>query len=342
MKIKTGDKVKFLNEKGEGIVTKVKGNIVFVEIEEGFDLPFEINQVIKIDAPHSKGEITKEIISAPFAEKKMEEEEDNLDWDEELVDSESIYLAFVPENVNNLFESDLLMNLVNDCSYNTYYSCSFKKQHSYVLIKSGFLRSKEKCSLIKIERNDVDTYSTLKVDLLFLKDKDSEPLSPVSEMIKLRPVKFYKESSYTVNCFFSSKAHLIRVYSKSENAIPFSHSPESLKNIFLQKEKKEKGKISKPNEGLIEAEIDLHIEELIDNIRGLSNAAIVNIQLNHFRAALENAISTGVKRLIVIHGVGNGRLKEEVRKVLKTYDGISYRDGSYARFGFGATEVSIH
>jgi hypothetical protein len=64
-------------------------------------------------------------------------------------------------------------------------------------------------------------------------------------------------------------------------------------------------------------EIDLHIEKLRNNPRGLSNAEIVKIQLDTLEHYLQLAIVHRQDRLIVIHGLGKGRLRDEVHNILK-------------------------
>jgi len=64
------------------------------------------------------------------------------------------------------------------------------------------------------------------------------------------------------------------------------------------------------------------------------------VQLKHFQKALDKAITERYKKLIVIHGVGNGRLKHEVRTLLSA-ENFRFYDGSYAKYGYGATEVLI-
>ena len=88
-------------------------------------------------------------------------------------------------------------------------------------------------------------------------------------------------------------------------------------------------------------EIDLHIEELMDSHKNLTNYEILSIQLERFEKELQYALSNGIKKLIVIHGVGNGKLKQEILAILKTVDGIEYFDASYKDYGYGATEIRI-
>lgn len=91
----------------------------------------------------------------------------------------------------------------------------------------------------------------------------------------------------------------------------------------------------------VEDEIDLHIENLIDSWKNLSNGEIVNIQLAAARKKLDWSILNGKHRLLIIHGVGNGTLKSEVRKLINSYPGIRCEDGSFGLYGVGATMVHL-
>jgi len=86
----------------------------------------------------------------------------------------------------------------------------------------------------------------------------------------------------------------------------------------------------------------LHIEELIDSHSGLTNSEILSVQLERFEKEIQYCLSNGIKKLIVIHGVGNGKLKQEIVSILKTIDDITYYDASYKNYGYGATEILIH
>ena len=44
----TGDKVKFLNAVGGGIVKKIQGGMAYVEDETGFDMPFAPDELIRM------------------------------------------------------------------------------------------------------------------------------------------------------------------------------------------------------------------------------------------------------------------------------------------------------
>ena len=89
-------------------------------------------------------------------------------------------------------------------------------------------------------------------------------------------------------------------------------------------------------------EVDLHIHELIDGHGRMSNSEIIAIQLEHFERTLRIAENKKIPRVVYIHGVGQGVLRAEIRKMLhQYYPHCEFMDASYAVYGYGATEVRI-
>lgn len=88
-------------------------------------------------------------------------------------------------------------------------------------------------------------------------------------------------------------------------------------------------------------EVDLHLHELVDNERGMSDGEKLQYQLSYFERMLATAIRERKRRLIVIHGVGEGVLREEVRKVLQYYEHLRFDDADPRRYGYGATAVEL-
>lgn len=87
-------------------------------------------------------------------------------------------------------------------------------------------------------------------------------------------------------------------------------------------------------------ELDLHIEQLVDNIKGLTNAEIIHIQLTTLQRYINIAIGHRQERMVVIHGLGKGKLREEVHNVLKGIPEVArYKNEWSGRYGFGATEI---
>ncbi len=87
-------------------------------------------------------------------------------------------------------------------------------------------------------------------------------------------------------------------------------------------------------------EVDLHIEKLADNWKSLTNLEILGIQLNEFQHYLDLAISQHQHSMIVIHGVGSGKLRDEVHEILKTVPEVKFFVNQYhPLYGYGATEI---
>lgn len=105
------------------------------------------------------------------------------------------------------------------------------------------------------------------------------------------------------------------------------------KRSFVR-EKKDKG------DGFV-LEIDLHIEKLVPNKRGMSNYDILTLQADTAKRQLEFAIKNRMPKVVFIHGVGEGILKAELDFLLGRYEGITFGDADYQKYGLGATEVYI-
>lgn len=130
---------------------------------------------------------------------------------------------------------------------------------------------------------------------------------------------------------------LIAVSKETHSEASFKYIPEGEE---VKVEKKKLSKRHKKNSGLV-WEVDLHIEELILSHRNMTNFEIVQYQLRHCEGTLNRAHKQKVHKLIIIHGRGEGVLKEEVLRLLKKYP-VAVQDADYRTYGFGATEVRFY
>ena len=88
--------------------------------------------------------------------------------------------------------------------------------------------------------------------------------------------------------------------------------------------------------------IDLHIHELIEDQSGLQERTKLDVQLNHFERMMRIAGEQRVKRVIFIHGVGKGVLRNQIRTRLDSYyPDCNVRDANPREYGAGATEVIL-
>tara|TARA_R110002124_G_scaffold162890_1_gene330226 strand:+ start:903 stop:1406 length:504 start_codon:yes stop_codon:yes gene_type:complete len=88
-------------------------------------------------------------------------------------------------------------------------------------------------------------------------------------------------------------------------------------------------------------EKDLHIHELIDDSRAMTNYQMLNLQMIEAEKALKKAKRAKAIKLIFIHGVGEGKLRSELHQWLSGIENISFYDASFLKYGAGATEVDL-
>lgn len=88
-------------------------------------------------------------------------------------------------------------------------------------------------------------------------------------------------------------------------------------------------------------EVDLHIEKLVSDTHGMTNHDLLNIQVDTAQRQLEFAIRKGIQKVVFIHGVGAGTLKEELNYLFNRYEGVRSYEADYQKYGLGATEIFI-
>jgi hypothetical protein len=86
--------------------------------------------------------------------------------------------------------------------------------------------------------------------------------------------------------------------------------------------------------------VDLHIEKLTDSWKHLSNFEILTIQLKAFEKFYDLSVAHHQPSLTIIHGVGTGKLKDEIHELLKARREVKSFVNQYnANYGYGATEI---
>jgi dsDNA-specific endonuclease/ATPase MutS2 len=73
----------------------------------------------------------------------------------------------------------------------------------------------------------------------------------------------------------------------------------------------------------------------------MDNSEMLNLQLETAKRQLDFAISKRIQKVVFIHGVGAGVLKEELHYLFRRYDNVKYYDADYQKYGLGATEVYV-
>ena len=341
MRLKVGDRVKFLNDTGAGKLTRiVDKNTGMVQIDEGFEVPVLLKELVpesgmnpyeqqeEQDVEHT-GDSPPEQFggSAPTrSEPEME--------DEELV------LAFLPENNTSDFRS----YLINSTSYRIFYVISRDQAGEQIRYHSGELEEGTKVFMGNYHPRDHADHAVFRIQSIFHKEGFFKQVQPVDALISIRGSNFLDPGEPVENDYFNEKALVFTVYDfRKKYSASLEVDPEEIRKALYTKGDQKDPKRSSPGkkQKAIE-EVDLHIESLVEDSSGLSNGEILEIQMSRFRTVMDTLLRHKPGRAVLIHGVGNGKLKLELRKTLdREYRTARYQDASFKEYGYGATMVIV-
>ena len=341
--VKIGDKVKFLNDVGGGIVTGYAGkNMVYVENYDGFEIPYPVSELVNVDAPgmnkNEKPE-TKPVQPVKKADPVVSEPAGT--WVKGK-DAAQFYFCFVPADAGNPMSGDITLFLVNDSNFTLMFRFVYIKPSGINTMKTGTLHPNSKVMLSSFGQNLLSDLPEFGFQLIYFLSNENEWQTPVMKRFKINPLKFFKESSFQFNKFLGQNAMTLQISQNIQSAEMDKLTEEDFQKVVKEKmDIKEETKPVRHRTPEI-VEVDLHINELIDNSAGLNNSEILEIQKDKVISEMKEAIQFGVKRIVFIHGVGQGVLKQEIYKLLKTRFGkYNYQDASFREYGFGATMVIL-
>lgn len=345
--MKTGDKVRFLNTTGGGIVKGFQGkDIALVEDEEGFDIPVLIRECVVIE-PANDAQVrqsskpTTEVQQRSVTNNKIEEEYKV----EETKEGEqlAVLLAYLPIDIKSLSTTDFECYLINDSNYYLSYNYMSKSDDGWLSRNTGIIEPNTRLFIDefnKVELNDLE-----RICLQFFAYKKDKPFTlknSYSVELHLDTVKFYKLHSFKENDYFEDEAIVYPMVRRDLAERELIISAEEIELAIKQKEQRPRIQpiVKKEKDSIIE--IDLHANELLDNTNGLSSGDILEYQLTKVREAMDENRKNKGQKIIFIHGKGDGVLKKAILKELSTnYKSAYIQDASFREYGYGATMVII-
>ena len=362
MSVCVGDNVRFLNDVGGGKVTRIKGKVAYVLIDQGFEIPVNVSELVivskeKLTSPEptpsaEKAPVNDLQISYNYIEREEveyeedEEIEEPVSMQEEVIENKNqdFYLAFVTESNSKSGENGVKLYLINDSDFHILYSIGIFENGSHALLDAGTLEPQLKVFISDISKESYPGLQGFSCQCLKFKKGIYNTEDVIDEELKIKSFKLLTSNTFKENDYFDFPAWILPLNSLRTIEEKYIPEKEIILKVVQEKEKKEKdrSKLFKKRPEPLLVEVDLHIQELIDDYRGMSNAEMLNLQLSKFASELESAISDKVHRIVFIHGVGNGTLKMALRKQLdELYSHLQYQDASYKEYGYGATMVIL-
>ncbi|MCM1337811.1 MAG: DUF2027 domain-containing protein [Candidatus Amulumruptor caecigallinarius] len=373
--VKTGDSVRFLNSTGGGRVARVEGRMAYVVDEDGFETPVLTGELVVVAsaadteariagtmpadsaiprpmaaaAPKAPATPSKEIPSpfAPaFAPSIPPIEE--TDYGDKL----NVVLAYEPHDIKAISTTPFDAYLVNDSNY--YLSVAYMLSEDgsdWELIAQTVIEPNTQALLDEVDRAKLARMSHIALQFVAFKvDRAFRSKMPVWFERKLDLTKFFKLHSFKANTYFDSDVLALDIVIDDRPAIPQESAPvEELRKALIQKQREKPARrpvTRRPKKSVRERdgilEVDLHINELLDNTIGMSPADILNYQIDTFRRVMDENASAHGRKIVFIHGKGDGILRNALTKELAhRYKMHSVQDASFREYGFGATQVTI-
>ncbi len=336
MKYQIGDEILVLHSNEEGRVVEIMNDkMVMIEVR-GVKFPAYMDQ---IDFPYFKRFTEKKLV-----EKKKEKVFiDNIPKEKptptKVKMADGVWLSFIPKFSLDEFNDEVVdllkIHLLNhtDKNYAFHYAQKFTNESDFEL--NAEILSFHDFYLHDISFASVNDSPSFHFDFSLLSpEKKKAPHFETS--LKLKPKQVFQR--------------IEEMKQKNEPTIPYK-----LFDVYPDKIDEDKFELTglaakgykvyeanKIRQNLEPARtvVDLHIEKLSDNWKHLSNFEILSIQLDEFEKWFHLAVAHHQPSLIIIHGVGSGKLRDEIHDILKTRKEVKTFINQYdARFGYGATEI---
>ncbi len=321
MKFRVGQKVRSLHDKGEGVVVSLI-DASYVEVDFGDDFPFDIHiqDLIPVDTAEeqylggsSEGTITQDGPLDPESRLPLTLGTSMLD----------VSLIF-SEAENDRFQ----VSVANPEPSQILYTVYRREKKHYHGLASGMLNSgavKDVAILSGAELARTHSFYTQVINFIPGKGHPHTPLIAElawkKDQLKMPP-KFLEAVGGPAWHFSLRKTTEETLYETlSESDV-----------IRVAREDSPRPEIH--------MEIDLHLEELIDDPDKVSPADALHLQMEAVARALSDALVNHASSLVLIHGVGAGKLRQEVHGLLKRTRHVkSFEQAERRQYGEGATKV---
>lgn len=334
MKYEIGDKIIVLHSDEEGkVVDIINDKMVMIEVR-GVTFPAYMDQ---IDFPYFKMFTQKK---PPPEKKKIYVE--HIKKEKNTVKrkvKDGVFLSFIPIFNKDVFEDDVVEKLKvilvnqNEEGYNFTYNL-FLSGESIFLLK-GTAEALSDFYLHDVSFEDMNDNPRFEFEFSLVNtDKKKAPYYEAALKLKakqlfkkIEEIQVKNEPSFLYELFVSYPAKV------EEEKVDLSRLGNAGFRLY---------DVSRARENMAPARsvIDLHIEKLSDNWKDLSSFEILSMQLSTFEKYYELSVAHRQPTLIVIHGVGEGKLRDEIHELLHFKKEVkSFANQFHPLYGYGATEI---
>lgn len=270
-------------------------------------------------------------------------------------DQVNFYIGFLPVDSRALSQTEFEVYLINDSNLYVRFLLLTQEGEQYSLRHEGLVLPNQKLLLDTIGHSDLPQWERLTFQLLAYKtDKPFALKSPLNITLRVDGTKFYKLHSFAASDFFNDPALVRPLVSEDRPAQSVSIAAETVEEALITPEvvrqaaespKQQPARATDKSVTLDRnaiVEVDLHAEVLLDSTRGLTPTDILMMQIKAFHDTMRQYAKDKGRRIVFIHGKGEGVLRATLLKELKNhYRHCTHQDASFREYGFGATMVTV-
>ena len=270
-------------------------------------------------------------------------------------DQVNFYIGFLPVDSRSLSQTEFEVYLINDSNLYVRFLLLTQEGEQYSLRHEGLVLPNQKLLLDTIGHADLPQWERLTFQLLAYKtDKPFALKSPLNITLRVDGTKFYKLHSFAASDFFNDPAWVRPLVSEDRPAQSVSIAAETVEEALITPEVVRQA-AERPKQQPARAidksvtldrnaivEVDLHAEVLLDSTQGLTPTDILMMQIKAFHDTMRQYAKDKGRRIVFIHGKGEGVLRATLLKELKNhYRHCTHQDASFREYGFGATMVTV-
>ena len=237
--------------------------------------------------------------------------------------------------------------LQNDTDIDALYECTLSYRGVQKLSKEDSLSSAHIIQITEMVWDDLNELPEFKINVKpTFTDGAGEWME---KTIKIKAQSFFKTATWIGNP--PKEVHLYTLWEKLDQTVQSNDDLSSYTKALVKKVvkpiKEADAHWFDPIASVSEYasfvnEIDLHIEELHESPGKLSSQEILQIQMKAFDKFLDKAISLGVPKVFIIHGIGKGKLKDSVHaRLRRRLEVVRFHNNYHEKYGWGASEVII-
>jgi hypothetical protein len=344
-----GSRVKLKRTGDVGTVSAILGeDLIQVRLDNGLGhIPVPTDALTyEFEAPDGKASQGARFVpgksSAP-----QEQEPINLNLGYTILNPWGVQLAFDPVLLIDAQPDRYRVYLINDTGHDLIFQVKLQVGREQAWNRVGKIDGTAFFELGDLRHAELNDQPVIEIEVRPQLEGGTGPRH--HQVLKIKPKQFF--ARIRTAPLLNRKVHHYIVFPQVSTSNKPKQKKENLANYTLREAKKPKveahlkrvtGTPDPYELANFPRQIDLHISSLIKDSGKVNRKQYLSTQLIHFRRYVQRAYNLGVDQVYIIHGMGDGTLKNAIARELGTMAFVSeFKNEFHPNYGSGATWVKF-